>query len=135
MGIMYARIYACVYGCWKWIRGEGKELSRLWEITSLPNCVISAERKWPIWNEMSTYSSKCLLHVTLLELAEILFFPSLKIGFCRTQREQALHTKKKERRLRGLILTPLYRIFNLLSFLFWAMSNQGRCITEWHVWV
>lgn len=38
--------------------------------------------------------SMCLLHVTLLELAEILFSFS-EIGFCQTQTEQALHTRRK----------------------------------------
>jgi len=39
--------------------------------------------------------SMCLLHVTLLELAEILFFSFSEIGFCQTQTEQALHTRRK----------------------------------------
>jgi len=58
---MYRSIYtqygqgeknACTYACiWflevdKWWRIFGQ-----WEIISLPNCLIWAERKWPIQNE------------------------------------------------------------------------------------
>lgn len=51
---------------------------------------------------MNTYMSMCLLNVTLLELAGIpFFFPFLKLAFVR--QKQALHTKKKEKRLRDLI--------------------------------
>jgi hypothetical protein len=44
---------------------------------------------------MSTYSSKCLLHVTLLELAEILFF-SFSENWLLSDSERTSFAYKKE---------------------------------------
>ena len=67
---------------------------------------------------MNTYMSRCLLHVTLLELAGInsFFFPT-ETGFCQT--EKALQTQKREiKNDWEFYWSPLPHIFNLLHTFF-----------------